>query len=224
MKASYIVLLFVVFFSCQESEDLILDKGYDYQPLQEGFRWTYQLSETICFGENDCESANFFIRDSVAQRYKAENNLDVFVIVRRKSPDRRDWKFDSQYTMHIEEGKLLRRKDNEFIVPLIFPPNENRQWNGNLYNVASREIFKISREKNYKVGQLNFSEVLKVLHEEFDDLITLRDVRHEIFAKGIGLVESYYERFNYCSRNDCLGEQRIESGRLTHIKLLSYDQ
>ncbi|WP_143961007.1 hypothetical protein [Litoribacter populi] len=224
MKALYLVFLFFVFFSCQKSEDMPLDHGYDYQPLQQGFRWTYELAETICFGENDCESDSFFLRDSVAQSYKSENKLDIFVIVRKKSTDRRIWEIDSQYTLHVDQGKLLRRMENEFIVPLIFPPNENRRWDGNLYSTSQEEIFEILKEKNYRVGQLNFSEVLKVLHEDFDDKITSRDIRFEVFAKNIGMVESFHERFSYCSRNDCLGEQRIESGRLTHIKLLSYDQ
>jgi len=104
------------------------------------------------------------------------------------------------------------------------PPQVNRTWDGNLYNILREDLFSVEFINRHPVGQLIFNNVVRVNQENEDDLITLRDNRYEIFAKNVGLVESYYEVLSYCSRNDCLGEQRIESGRLTHIKLLSYDK
>ena len=46
---------------------------------------------------------------------------------------------------------------------------------------------------------------------------------HESYEKGIGMVELYYEVLTYCSRNDCLGEQLIDSGSKIHMKLLNYE-
>jgi hypothetical protein len=62
-----------------------------------------------------------------------------------------------------------------------------------------------------------------VNQEKFDDKITNRDIRYEVFGKGIGLVEKYDEVITYCSRNNCLGQQLINGGRKTHLKLVGYD-
>ncbi|MFT4859889.1 MAG: hypothetical protein ACI8SN_001824, partial [Algoriphagus sp.] len=66
------------------------------------------------------------------------------------------------------------------------------------------------------------SNVIRVLQEESDDLITFRDNRYEIYGKGIGLLEKYDEVLTYCSRNDCLGNQLINSGRKIKMELIDY--
>lgn len=219
-----IILVAFGFSSCQKMEEIPLDQGLEYQPLELGLRWVYQVSETIYFGENDIESADFFYRDQVLESFANEMGQRSYIIQRRKSYDRVNWQSHITYTMRIDNGFLIRNMDNEMILPFQFPPQEGRTWNGNLYNTNREDLFTVEFINRHAVGQLIFNNVVKVNQEDEDDLITLRDHRYEVFAKNVGLVESYYEVFSYCSRNDCLGEQRIESGCLTHIKLLSYDK
>jgi hypothetical protein len=224
MKAFYVFGTLIFFLTgCQNLEE-IPDLGLDYQPLEEGLTWTYQVQERIVFGENDSEQQNYFFRDSVSHRYLAENGTPVYLITRMKSADRQAWNLESQISMQIENQKLLRRANNEIMVPLVFPPGEHRTWDGNIFNVLPNDPFSIKYKMNYQVGQLNFTRALMVVQDDFDDELTLRDNRFEVYAQNVGMVESYYEVMTYCSRTDCLGEQRIDSGRLTHIKLLSYEK
>jgi len=201
-----------------------LDLGLEYQPLELGLRWVYQVSETIYFGENDIESADFFYRDHIIETFDSEMGIRSYIIQRRKSFDRVNWQSHITYTMRVDNGFLFRKLNNEVLLPLQLPPQEGRIWNGNLYNTNREDLFSVEFVNRHTVGQLIFNNVVKVNQSNEDDLITLRDNRYEIFAKNVGLVESFHEVLSYCSRNDCLGEQRIESGRLTHIKLLSYDK
>lgn len=209
--------------SCQKMEDVPLERGYEYQPLKEGLSWVYQVNETLYFGENDIESDSYFIKDLIYHSYKNEAGTTVYLLQRQTSSNRTNWQNSLTYMLRINDNFLLRSIENEIIIPLKFPVKDQDTWDGNLFNVNSEDLYKNEFVLKHSVGQLNFNNVIKVNQEEEDDLITLRDNRYEIYAKGVGLVESYYEVLNYCSRNDCLGEQRIESGRLTHIKLLSYE-
>lgn len=226
MDRFLIGLIIVVFSisSCQETEELPMDDGLEYQPLEVGLRWVYQVKETIYFGENDIESSEFFYQDHVIESFENEMGLKSYVIQRTKSATRENWQNYLTYSIRVEKGFLVRMMNNEVLLPLQFPPKIDRTWDGNLFNTLSEDIFSVEFINRHPVGQLIFNNVVKVNQANEDDLITLRDNRFEVYAKNVGLVESYYEVMSYCSRNDCLGEQRIESGRLSHIKLLSYDK
>ena len=219
-----IIIVSISLCSCQKTEDVPLETGLDYQPLELGLRWVYEVNETIYFGENDAESDRFYYRDHIVETFQNEMGISFYIVQRTKSSDRANWRNHLTYSMRVENGFLLRKVDNEVLAPLQMPPQVNRTWDGNLYNILREDLFSVEFINRHPVGQLIFNNVVRVNQENEDDLITLRDNRYEIFAKNVGLVESYYEVLSYCSRNDCLGEQRIESGRLTHIKLLSYDK
>ncbi len=75
---------------------------------------------------------------------------------------------------------------------------------------------------DYSLGNQPIGLAVKVIQSEEDDLITLRDQRYEVYLKGVGMTESYYEVLTYCSRNDCLGEQIIDSGRLVRLELIKH--
>ena len=225
VRLSFFYLLIVLgVASCQQMEEFPSDLGLEYQPLEVGLTWTYQVDETIYFGENDRESDNYFLKDHVFNSYQNEAEGTVYIIQRSKSSNRSEWKNTLTYSLRRENNFLLRKLDNEIIIPLKFPVQQNSTWDGNLFNTHTEDLYMADFVNRHPVGQLNFNNVVRVEQETQDDLITIRDNRYEYFAKGVGLIESYYEVLGYCSRNDCLGEQIIESGRLTHIKLLSYDK
>src|SRR5690606_1705846 len=103
-------------------------------------------------------------------------------------------------------------------IPFVFPPRDGKQWDGNAYNSLSEDEFQMAYHQDYSDGNVSYASAVKVAQHEEDDLITVRDNRFEVFVKHIGMVESYYEVLTYCSRTDCLGEQLIDGGRLTHLR------
>ena len=105
---------------------------------------------------------------------------------------------------------------------LVYPLSQDFSWNGNALNNEVEESFFVESTGSYILDQFAFPDAVKVRINEEDDLITIRDNRYEVYANNIGLVESYYEVFRYCSRNDCLGEQIIQEGRFTHLRLINY--
>lgn len=192
-----------------------IDLGFEYQPLEVGNYWVYSVDQTIYFGENDSEDDSFYLRDHIFSFFINDAGEQVFLIERSKSYDKENWSPMENYTMLIRERTLIRTIQNQSLVALVFPPNEGVRWDSNIYKESLEDEFEIK----YSLGS---SVLIKVDQEEADDLVTYRDNRYEIFEKGVGLIEDYEEVLTYCSRNDCLGNQLIDGGNKTHLKITEY--
>ncbi|QYH38335.1 hypothetical protein GYM62_05790 [Algoriphagus sp. NBT04N3] len=217
-KAIFSFLILLSFFSCErELEEPIQTVGLDYISLRIGSQWEYEVSQTIYFGENDSEDSNFFYRDRIRTVFVNDAKEQVFIIQRNKSEDRSNWVKEKDYTLLVREGNIVRTIDNQPIVILIESIRDGATWDGNKYRSQNSDEFVAKR-----VGDTS-SEIFQIEQEDSDDQITFRDIRYESYEKGIGMVELYYEVLTYCSRNDCLGEQLIDSGSKIHMKLLNYE-
>ncbi|WP_297334860.1 hypothetical protein [Algoriphagus sp.] len=219
-KAFFYGIVLLGFVSCQrEVEAPDFEQGYDFQPLLVGSTWTYQVDETIYFGENDAEDFSYSIRDHIRTIYVNDAKEQVFVLERYRSADQESWEFVQEYTLLVRADKLIRTVNNQPEVILDFPLIEGKKWDGNLYRNARTDEYELQ-----VISSSTTDSQVKILQEESDDEITFRDNRYEVFEKGVGLVEKYAEVLTYCSRNDCLGEQLIDSGSKLHMNLLSYER
>lgn len=213
--------LFLV--ACEEkTESPSLELEQDYQPLGIGYFWIYEVEETIYFGENDSEDYRFFYRDRVRTSYLNAENEVTHIVERFKSTDRVAWTLELEYTLIYRDRLLLRTINNTPVAVLVFPPETGRIWNGKSYQAEGDDEFEIELSGQSELPGFESINAVKVLQENLDDKITIRDIRYEVFGKGVGLLEKYDEVVTYCSRNDCLGDQLIDSGSKTHLKLVEY--
>jgi len=210
------------FLACSEIEQGQSDFGLDYQPLVIGSYWKYNVLETKVFGQFDVENKTFFYRDQIDYTYQNAENEEVFMLTRSKSIDGITWVVQGNFALQIRNYALIKTTGNRNMVSLVFPPKIGLNWDANVYSAEPEDFFTIDLQGNYQLDDRDFSQSVRVLQEEGDDKITFRDNRYEVFAKGIGMIEQYDEVFTYCSRNDCLGQQIIESGRFTHLKIIEY--
>ncbi|WP_100627132.1 hypothetical protein [Algoriphagus formosus] len=218
MKKLPFVFLFLILLSCErEVENPQVDPGLDYFPLFIGNFWVYEVSERTYFGENDFEDSQYFLKDRIRSLFVNDAGEQVFIVQRERSLDQINWQVEVDYTIVIRDNNLVMNLNNQPIVILAFPPKEGLIWNGNLYRGAEQDEFELIQESSG-----TSAEQIRVLQENEDDLITFRDIRYDVFQKGVGLTERYSEVLTYCSRNDCLGEQLIDSGRFLNMKLITY--
>ena len=221
-KRYWLLPLLIFMFSCaEETEDPELITS-DYFPLEIGTYSEYSVVETVYFGENDFETTNYYYRDELKDFYLNEMNETVYLFHRSKSTDRSDWTNEEVYTASFKQNRIIRNYNNQQEVILVYPVSLDLSWNGNSYNNYGEENYVIESIGSYILNEFAFSDAVKVRKSEEDDLITIRDNRYEVFVSNIGMVENYSEVFQYCSRNDCLGEQIIQEGRSTHMKLIDY--
>ena len=207
--------------ACEEKlETPDFDLEQDYQPLGIGYFWIYKVDETIYFGENDSESTQFYYKDVIRTSYLNAENEVTYVVSRSKSPDNVLWTFELEYTMIQRERTLLRTINNTPLSALVFPPETGRVWNGKNYQAEGDDEFEIDFSGHTGLPGFETIQAVRVVQEDLDDKITIRDVRYEYFGKGVGLLEKYDEVLTYCSRNDCLGDELINSGSKTHLILI----
>ncbi|MFC5623887.1 hypothetical protein [Algoriphagus winogradskyi] len=213
-KLPLILLLIVTLFtSCdREIEDSQVELGYDFQPLEVGLFWVYEVDQTIYFGENDSEQELFFYKDRIRSFYINAEGEQVFIVNRSKSTDETTWIQVLEYTLTQRDLALVRTIENQPLVTLVFPPKDGIVWNGNVYRDELADDFEL----------INSGNSIRVNQEDSDDQVTYRDIRFEVYDLGIGLVEKYDEVLTYCSRNDCLGDMLIDSGFKVQIKLTDY--
>jgi hypothetical protein len=215
-----VTFLFILLISCSKLEDAPVDLELDYQPLNIGQSWEYQVEETVYYGESDSETHNFFFRDKITSIYTNYANEQVFVVQRQKSFNQQNWQQEKTYSYRLSHSALLKTMDNLTTISLVFPPGQGVDWDSNGYNTMTEDIYVMEMLTDYSIGNSAYGPAVKVVQNEEDDSITLRDHRYEVYVKGVGLVESYFEVLTYCSRNDCFGEQLVDSGRFTHLKLI----
>ncbi|TDQ18780.1 hypothetical protein DFQ04_0588 [Algoriphagus boseongensis] len=215
MNRGLVLLVFAAifgFFSCvEEKEEPLFEEGKEFQPLSIGLFWTYQVEETEYFGENDFENRNYFLRDRIRSSYVNEAKELVFIVERSQSNNQSNWNKIIEYTLLLRNNSLIKNLNNQSVVNLVFPPRLGTNWNGKIYQAEGDDEFEID---------LVEGDILRVNQEEFDDKVTKRDVRFEIFQKNIGLTEAFYDVITYCSRNDCLGNQLIDGGKKISMKLV----
>jgi len=227
MKNRIVYLFFLctaLLISCdREIEQSQSDFEFDYQPLGIGDFWVYQVDQTIYFGENDAETSSFFYKDQIISFYIDEEDEQVFIVERTSSSDQSNWNSLTNFSLKIKDLSLVRNFDNQVTIPLIFPPDLGKVWDGNVYNSKGKDDYVFVELSGFDPLIPNVESPIMILNNEDDDEITFRDNRYEIYGKGIGLVEKYVEVLTYCSRNDCLGEKIIDSGEKTLLKLISYE-
>ncbi|MEP0712685.1 hypothetical protein [Algoriphagus sp.] len=202
----------LLFSSCdREIEEEPVDLGYDYQPLEVGLFWIYDAMQITYFGENDSEQEFFFFKDRIRSFYTNEVGEQVFIVSRSKSLDEITWNPVLDYTIIQREQALVRTIENQPLVPLVFPPKDGVVWNGNAYRSEVEDEFQLIKSGN----------LVRIEQENSDDKVTYRDIRYEVYEKGVGMIEKYEEVLTYCSRNDCLGEMLIDSG--INLKMILTD-
>ncbi len=221
-KGNSLLIFLLIFQNCQLERETPNPLVSDYQPLQIGLFWLYEVAEKEYFGEGDSEEKHYYARDRIVSQYLNEEGDPVFIINREISPDRVEWQNVMAYSYTFSRGRLIRNVQNSVSIALVYPPSPQFHWDGNGKNSLDPEFFTISHMGPYVLDNRNFGEVVKVVQSEEDDKITFRDNRFEVFALNIGMIESYQEVFTYCSRSECLGEQIIQSGRFIHLKLLTH--
>lgn len=206
----------------REIEEPVSSFGQAYQPLDLGRFWLYEVDQTIYFGENDFETEQFFLRDRVRSFFINEEREQVYIIDRERSEDQSQWERVSSFTRFYREETLIENQENQAIVALVFPPVLGTSWDANVYRAEPRDEFEVVSSLSFEQGNQSETGLLRILQNEEDDQVTFRDNRYEIYGENIGMVEKYSEVVTYCSRNDCLGEQLINSGEVLLMKLVDY--
>ncbi len=195
------------FFACdREVEEVDIDFGYEYYPLEVGRSWYYQVDSIIydpAIGGTAVDSSRTFIRETIADTLPDNTGALLYRVERyERSADTLPWAIKKVFTLSRDEQRAYRTEDNLRFITLAFPPREGASWESTLFfNPAfdvfvageSIEMFKgwrsqiISVGEALNLGQMEWEEVLTVEQANNENILERRYVL-EHYVAGVGLV------------------------------------
>lgn len=179
----------LVLFGCREVEDPV-DIGYDYFPLGVGYEWVYQVdsihhydfSQTIDTFKYYRKEVIVSEADIVSQEKRY--NVDVFL-----KTDTTDWKYKSSLVVYKNDLRAVRAINNKSVMHLLFPVVDRVYWDANQLNSEGQDRFRyLDTEKHRSMMKDSFMNNVFV-QQAFDTTIIDEDIRWELFAEGVGMVE-----------------------------------
>jgi hypothetical protein len=206
----------LVCLSCDSSNDP-KPTSEDFFPMQKGIYHIYDVKEiTFTLGEPD--TVYYQLKTVVVDSFPNNDNTYTYVIHRNKRLDGVEaWTYLDTWSAVANDQELIVTEGNVPFVKLSFPAVEGRAWNGNAYNNLINQSTSQQNDE-YKIIARGSNDVfpegeyVDVEQEDNQEFIVYFDKRIERYTKNVGLVYKETTQLSYCTQNDCLGQQQIESG------------
>jgi hypothetical protein len=224
--SKYLIGLIFLIAGCGKDEFVPTDTGIDYFPLQVGMVWTYVVDETIYSEVVAPRQSNYRIEVKVADSVLNAEGTYTYILHRAKQ-NLQDMKWEALPTWSVRKNdrEVVLMEGNIAFKKLMFPVKDNLAWNGNEYNNLGEDLYSFtSVDEPIEFEGVTWENTLTIEQENNDDPIVFFDQREEIYAKNTGLLKQSLKQLNYCTTEDCIGQQKIKSGRIYLQKLVSYDK
>lgn len=234
------ISVLISFISCDNETETLDEEalGYTYTPLEIGKYWVYK-SDSIVYklGGTQLDTLSGFIKEEVSDTLIDASNQKVYRIERFFKRNLTDnWGIPSIWTASKTSLNYIRTEENLKFVKLVFPPDLNTSWDGNVFIDPQLDIeeggelikpfkgfwdYKIdSTDLVYSNEGLVLDEVLKVIQVDDEDFLEKR-YSEEQFAKGVGMV---YKKMiildTQCAPN-CIGDTFADYAEVGFIMELS---
>jgi hypothetical protein len=209
-KIFYILIVFVLLFSCKkETEQIAIDYGYDYFPMEIGAYIIYKgdsISYNYFFDVNERKrERSFYLKEVTVDTFRDNlNRLAYSIDVYERFDTTSEWRHKVRWYKVIDHKTAERVEDNLRYIKLIFPQRAGDRWNPNKYITEQIPyIIEISPNTNTKSTLSRITEK-DVTYASFDSTLTVVSItdtsqtnNHKItekYARNIGLV--YREQWN----------------------------
>lgn len=210
-RASGMLLFYVacLITSCNSSKEVGPETvGYDFYPLVVGNYRIYDVEE-INYLVTGFDTSVYQLREIIIDSIPS-NDHTIYLLRRDIRTNEMDaWESDSVWTVTRTSNYLSITENNIPFIKLTFPVKEGKEWDGNSLNSRSELIYYYQSIEATSIDSLSLDDHIRVIIEDVEENVTGVDLRSEVYAKGIGLVEKDYLTQKKCTSSDCgpdLGE------------------
>ena len=196
--------------------------GTEYFPLETGRYIDYQVEDIQFSIINAPDTSRYLIRELIADKFLDINGDSAFRLERFRRPNATTtWELDSVWVAKRSTTRAVVIQNNQPLVKLVFPLEENRRWDGNILNGFSENFYEIKNlGQAFSVDTFNFAKTLKVVQANDSSLVSI-DQRNEIYAVDVGLVYKDSVVVTLCTSDpNCFNQ--IESGRKSIQKVIGF--
>jgi hypothetical protein len=180
-------------FGCEDMEEPT-SFGSDFYPLAVGNTWVYQI-DSIRYNDftNEPEEYTYFRQEVIVEEFATKTGNKRYSVDVSFRTDSTDWVYHHSEVSYKTEYRAVRSADNREVMHLLFPIKNRVSWDGNLLNNSGEDRFRyMNAEKPMATLTDSFTNTVFV-QQELDTGVIYRDVRWELYAEGIGLVEKNSE-------------------------------
>jgi hypothetical protein len=222
----YLAGLIILASACGKDDFVPADRGSDYFPIRVGSTWIYNVSETIYSEVNPPSESTYQLRLVVSDSLANSAGSYTYIVNRATQQIGGSiWSALDTWSVRKDDREVIVSEGNVSFKKLMFPTRNGLTWNGNEYNNLDEDLYTLSEyDGDVSLGGMTFENTIRVEQESNEDFIVFLDEREELYSKNIGLVRQSINQLNYCSTENCIGQQKIKSGRTYLQVLVSYER
>lgn len=199
--------LCVLLFSCKDEQDALnIDYKYGYFPIDSGHYVTYDVDSVFSYNSSFTkDTAHYQLMEVITDTfYDNLNQLNYELTLYRREDAGSPWLFDRKWFVIKTQYNVQKIEDNIRFIKLVFQPEQDKAWNGNLY-VPTTDQFRVyqnwdyhyeSVDIPYSINGFNLDSTLSVSEVDNTNFIE-KTFRKEVYAKNVGMV---YQEFDIKSR------------------------
>jgi hypothetical protein len=217
--------MFLAFFAgCEGEESTIPDAGTAYFPLEKGLYQIYTVNEIRYSSSPDPEVLNYEVLTEVADSFPSAQGQYVYVIQRKRRTAETDpWESMDTWSARKDKSEVIVSEGNTPFVKVKFPLRNDTRWDGNAFNSLGQDEYELKDiHQPMELSGITFENTMTVEQEHNNDIIVFRDERTEVYALDVGLVYKEIIQLNYCTDDNCLGQQKVEHGSEMRMVIKQY--
>ncbi|WP_133259766.1 hypothetical protein [Pseudochryseolinea flava] len=219
---NYLVgLLILIAAGCDSDDDRRAEP--DFFPLQKGVFQTYDVEE-IVYELGDPDTVHFELLTEVVDSFASDGGYRYIIHRSKRELSETEWTYIDTWSAQKTTHELIVWEENVPFVDLQFPAKEGSEWNGNVYNNVTNPTTG-KREDVYAIqetGEDQSGRFTTVLKEDNQEFIVFYDKRVDSYIDNVGLSYREITQLEYCTNNDCLGEQIVNSGKIYKQRIKTY--
>ena len=193
-KLLYIFLLLaIIVSSCKDDEDAAVETSsinHNYLPLNVGQESIFRI-DSIAYDEftGGVDTFIYFLRERVEEKLiNQDGTYSYRVSLSKRDNDTSNWSNTIMIRKNRNERNYILTENNLETINLIFPINENGNWDSNAKNVLAEQKYSyLNAHLPYTLEALSFDSSVHVSQIDNENLIE-KYLAYEIYAANVGLI------------------------------------
>lgn len=202
------------------------EDSYAYFPLTAGNYRVYEVDDIRYNFASENDTLSYEVKEWITDSYLNETGDSTYVVEKlSRFPNQASWTLDSVIYYTRTADWLIEKANNQPVVQLIYPVQEDERWNSRMLSNVPADTFEIT-EVNvpFSTPAKDYSSSIRVVREDLPDPIVTTILKQDVYVKEIGLVYQEDKVINYCATVDCAGQGIITSGYHTQRWLIEQGQ
>jgi len=194
-KYLFLLAFPVLFLACKKDKNTgTADKGYAYFPLEIGKYVDYSVMEVhIDAPVGVFDTSRYLLRQSNDSVFTDDEGRSSVRIVRYwRTSDTLPWTVKDVWYATLLPTRLEQVEEDQRFIKMIFPVEEEEEWNGNAYNTIEAWTYRYEApETPGTFGAFTFDNTVNISQREVFNFVEYEKA-FETYAYNVGLVRKYY--------------------------------